>query len=97
LAVICRIRLAFCVVPRRCASAGAGADGAAFAAEGQQPLGEQGDHRRDDHSGVDAGRVEGALGVRDEQAQALVGARVLAHDRADQGEAEGRVQRREDP
>src|SRR5919201_1655422 len=65
--------------------------------EGEQPFGEQRDHRDDDHSGVDAGRVERALGVVDEQAEALVRAAVLADDRADDGEAERRVQGREDP
>src|SRR4051812_22835432 len=39
--------------------------------EGEEPLGEQRDHRDDDHSGVDAGRVERALGVVDEEAEAL--------------------------
>ena len=64
---------------------------------GEEPLGEQGDDRDDDHRGVDAGGVEGALGVGDQQAEALVGAGVLADDRADQGEAEGDVQAGEDP
>src|SRR4051812_27234710 len=48
--------------------------------QGEQPFGEQRDHRDDDHSGVDAGGVERALRMVDEQAEALVGAAVLADD-----------------
>src|SRR6478609_3783313 len=62
-----------------------------------EPLGDQGDHGGDDHPGVDAGGVEVALGVVDEDAQALVGAGELADDRADEGEAEGDVQAGQDP
>src|SRR5690348_8225238 len=36
-----------------------------------QVFGEQRDDRDDDHSGVDPGGVEGALGVGDQQAEAL--------------------------
>src|SRR4051794_20678496 len=54
----------------------------------EQPFGEQRDNRDDNHSGVDAGGVERALRVVDEQSKALVGAGVLADDRADDGEPE---------
>src|SRR5439155_16998990 len=75
---------------------GTPAQQAAFG-DGQQPLGEQRDDGRDDHSGVDAGGVERALGVVDQQAQALVGTGVLADHRADEREPERRVQRGDDP
>src|SRR2546430_2787482 len=64
---------------------------------GQRPFREEGDDGDNDHSGVDAGRVEGSLCGRDEQPEALIRTGVLADDRADQREPEGRVQRREDP
>src|SRR6266496_5850597 len=48
---------------------------------GQQPLGEQREDSHDDHAGVDAGRVEGALRLVDQQSETLVGAGVLAEDR----------------
>src|SRR3569833_1581731 len=69
----------------------------AFLEDGEQPFGQQRDYRDDDHSGEDARRVERAQSVVDEQAETLVGTAVLPDDRADDGEAERRVQRGEDP
>src|SRR5581483_1549611 len=55
------------------------------------------DHRQDEHSGEDAGAVEGAFGELDHVAQAFGSSEVFAHDGADEGEADGGVQAGEDP
>src|SRR5215211_3684462 len=87
-----------CLQPRVGGGGGRGTPGEEAAFEqGEQPLREQGDDGDNEHSGVDAGGVEGALRVVDEQAEALVGAGVLAHDGADEREAEGDVQAGQDP
>src|SRR5829696_5457000 len=46
---------------------------------GDQPLRQEGQHRDHDHPGVDAGGVEVALGLVDQQTHALVGTDHLTH------------------
>src|SRR2546423_14326272 len=62
-----------------------------------EPLRDDRDDGEDEHRREDPVRVEGALGRGGHQPDALPRAEVLADDRADQGEAEARVEAREDP
>eukprot|EP01022_Parablepharisma_sp_SALTPOND_P019257 TRINITY_DN325_c0_g4_i2.p1 TRINITY_DN325_c0_g4~~TRINITY_DN325_c0_g4_i2.p1 ORF type:complete len:1147 (-),score=388.80 TRINITY_DN325_c0_g4_i2:349-3789(-) len=63
----------------------------------QEPVGCQRHHRQHDHGREHAAGIEGALGGRDQQPDALLGPQELAHHRAHQRKAEAHVQAGQDP
>src|SRR3954447_221396 len=65
--------------------------------EGDEVLGAERDDRHDDHAGEDRVRVEVALRLADDQADAVLGAEHLRDEGADDREAERGVQARDDP